>query len=315
MTKAVSGETLALVLDYLRQANAQEIDGPSCGRLISAALSAQDAFVDLQSTPRPAAPFREAARDQTIDAQSLARLNVMLPWASFNTLDEEGRVLGAQWSAGKRAGAQPIPDTTVERLNARLPLAGMSILEVGCFEGHHTASLARYSPDLWAFDARIENVVKTLVKLWVLGLERSVRLERVDIETGPVSEQLARRGRSEKFDLVHHRGVLYHLSRPVEHLMDISSLCEKHLYLHTQLAGSEQVNGKYASPLGEFEACLRREPSRSHSPFAGVAEHAIRLTRECLVTVLGKLGFPHVTLLREVQERHGPRIELIASRQ
>lgn len=313
MTKALSGETLSLILDYLRQANLGEIDGPKCGRLIAAALAQREAFVALQSDSNRIASVWKSARDKSIDADSLARLNVLLPWSSYNGLEGEGRILGSLWSAGKRASAQPLPDTTVERLNKVLPLREMSILEVGCFEGHHTASLARYATDLWAFDGRIENVIKTLVRLWVLGLERAVTVEHLDIEAGPVSEQLARRGRSRNFDLVHHRGVLYHLSQPIEHLVDISTLCARHIYLHSQIATREQINCTRQSALGQFDAFVYNEASR-YSPFAGMTQAAVWLTKESLLKILTNLGFPDIAVLNEAHERNGDRIELIASR-
>jgi len=314
MARTLSGETLSLILDYLRQANVGSIDGSACGQLIAAALAQPAAFVELTAdAKRPAAAW-EASRDASLDADSLARLNAMLPWSSFNRLPGDARILGAPWSASKRSVAQPLPDTTIERLNKALPLKDLSMLEVGCFEGHHTASLARYSNDLWAFDGRIENVIKTLVRLWVLGLERAARVEHIDIEAGTVSEQLARRGRSGKFDLVHHRGVLYHLSRPVEHLVDLSALCTRHLYLHTQIATMAQVNGRYRSALGELDVLFYKEPRRSFAPFAGMTEKAIWLTKDSLTKALSELGFPEISILNELQERHGDRIELIASR-
>ncbi|MBC7803470.1 MAG: methyltransferase domain-containing protein [Candidatus Parcubacteria bacterium] len=314
MTRSLSGETLSLMLDYLRQANMGKIDGPECGRLITAALSARDAFVTPQGNPNHVAPFGDSSRDKSIDGESLARLNVMLPWSSYNILDGEERILGSPWSGRKRMEPQMLPDVAIERLNRILPLKGLEILEVGCFEGHHTASLARYASELWAFDGRIENVIKTLVRLWVLGLEHAAKVEQIDIEAGSVAEQLARRGRSAKFDLVHHRGVLYHLSNPVEHLADVSALCARHIYLHSQIATKEQANGTCRSALGEFDAFFYKEPRRSYSPFAGMTEKATWLTRESLVKVLSDLGFADIRILKEVRERNGDRIELIASR-
>ncbi len=310
--RALSGETLSLIVEHLRRANSGEIDAPTCGRLIAAALAERDPFVELQSMR--AASLSSSARDKLIGADALARLNVLLPWTSFSCLEGEGRLLGSAWSPMKRAQAQLLPDKGVERLNDLVPLRDLSILEVGCYEGHHTASLAHYATKVWAFDGRIENVIKTLVRLWVLGLERSAVLNLIDIEGDPVKEQLARLGRTEPFDLIHHRGVLYHLSKPIEHLADMASLCSRHIYLHTQIAREEQVNTTYKSELGDWEVFIYKEPQRSYSPFSGMTEGAIWLTREGVFKALRHFRFEDIQVLDQREERYGLRIELIASR-
>ncbi len=310
--RALSGETLSLILDYLRRANSGEIDAAACGRLIAAALAERDPFVELQSSR--AASLSSSARDKSIGAEALARLNVLLPWTSFNSLAGEGRLLGSAWSPTKRARSQPLPDRMVERLNSLVPLRDLSVLEAGCYEGHHTASLAHYAASVWAFDGRIENVVKTLVKLWVLGLERAAVVHLVDIEGDPISEQLARLGRTRPFDLIHHRGVLYHLSKPIEHLIDMASLCSRYVYLHTQIAKEEEADTIYRSALGDFKVFGYREPKRLYSPFSGMTEKAIWLTRDGVIKILRHLGFESIQMLDEREERSGLRIELIATR-
>jgi hypothetical protein len=309
--KALSGETLSLIADYLRQSNSGELDAAACGRKIAALLTEGDPFVERKAG-RAALPA--STRDASIGADALARLNVLLPWTSYHSLSGEGRFLGTAWSPTKRANAQPFPDKVVLQLNQRVPLRELSVLEVGCYEGHHTASLAQLARSVWAFDARIENVIKTLVRLWMLGLERSAVVQLIDIEGDPVREQLARLGRNERFDLIHHRGVLYHLSKPIEHLADLASLCDRHLYIHTQIARDEQANTTYQSVLGDFRVFSYGEAERSHAPFAGMIDRAAWLTRGGLLEVLGRLGFGVIQVLGELDERNGRRIELIASR-
>jgi tRNA (mo5U34)-methyltransferase len=313
--RTLSGETLSLIADSLERLNRGELDAAGCGKLISSALARREAFVEL---PPPAASAGVSrlggAREKSFESAALARLNVLLPWTSFNAL-AGNRQLGTAWSGDKRNTPQPLPDLSVQRLNQRLPLRGLSVLEVGCYEGHHTASLAHFGAAVWAFDGRIENVIKTLVRLWALGLERSAEVNLVDIEGPPVREQLAHLGRTEPFDLVHHRGVLYHLSRPIEHLVDMASLCSRHLYLHSQIARQEQANEKRSSTLGEFKVLVFEEPGpRSFAPFAGLTPKAAWLTREGMLRALKQLGFGTIDILSEREERNGPRIELIASR-
>ena len=310
--RALSGETLSLIVENLRRLNSGEIDATTCGRLIAETLAERDASIELESGR--AASLSATARDKSIGPEALARLNVLLPWTSFNRLEGEDRLLGSAWSPTKRTQAQPLPDERVARLNKLVPLRDLSVLEVGCYEGHHTASLAHYVTSVWAFDGRIENVIKTLVRLWVLGLERSVVLNVIDIEGDPVGEQLARLGRTKLFDVIHHRGVLYHLSKPVEHLVDVASICSHHIYLHTQISKEEQVNATYKSVLGDFGVLSYNEAERSHSPFAGMTEKAVWLTREGLFGVLRHVGFKEIQILDQREERNGLRIELIASR-
>ena len=310
--RALSGETLSLIVEHLRRVNSGEIDAEMCGRLIAETLAKRDPFVELPS--RRASSLSTSAREKCIGPEALARLNVLLPWTSFHSLTGEGRLLGSAWSATKRTQPQTLPDKGVARLNELVPLRDLSVLEVGCYEGHHTASLAHYAMNVWAFDGRIENVVKTVVRLWVLGLERSTVVNLVDIEGDPVKKQLACLGRTEPFDLIHHRGVLYHLSKPVEHLADMASLCSRHIYLHTQIAREDQVNITYRSELGDLEAFCYKEPRRSYSPFSGMTEGAIWLTREGVFRALRHIRFDDIRVLDEREERNGLRIELIASR-
>jgi tRNA (mo5U34)-methyltransferase len=309
---AISGEALSLIVDHLRRVNSGELDTTACARLIAAALTERDPLVELRSAPGPVGI--SSARDRFIGPDALARLNVLLPWTSFNCLEGDARVLGSAWSGTKRNQAQRLPDRLVENLNKLVPLRELSVLEAGCYEGHHTASLARFAREVWAFDGRMENVVKTLVRLWVLGLERSAVVQLIDIEGDPLKDQLALLGRTETFDLIHHRGVLYHLSRPIEHLIDLASICARHLYLHTQIAKPEQANSTYRSTLGDFDVFSYREPERSYAPFAGMTENAVWLTRDGLSRLLRDIGFAQLRVIEEREERHGLRIELIASR-
>jgi tRNA (mo5U34)-methyltransferase len=287
------------------------MDAAACARRITGLFAERDPFVELE----PARPvvLPGIAPERALGPQALERLNVLLPWTSFHTLGD-GRVLGSAWSPTKRARSTPLPDKGVQKLNELVPLGGLSVLEAGCYEGHHTATLAHLGAEVWAFDARIENVLKTLVRLWVFGLERAAVVELIDLESGGLREHLVRRGRSDPFDLVHHRGVLYHLSRPVEHLADVATVCARHLYLHTQISRDDQANSAHRTALGEFPVFSYDEAERAHAPFAGMIEKAAWLTRQGLLSILSQLGFQDIQVLSEQDERNGPRIELLASR-
>jgi len=244
---------------------------------------------------------------------SLEKLNVLLPWCSFSETGS-GNVLGSAWSERKRSVLNTFPDPLVKKLSEKVSLNGLSILEVGCFEGHHTASLAQFSNDVCGVDGRIENVIKTLVRCWLMELEQKVRVECIDIEKASISSTLAKLGRSKGFDLIYNRGVLYHLSNPVGHLVDIAQLCEKHIYLHTQIASQEQATDSVNTEVGELACFKYKEPKVAVSPFSGMTPGAVWLTKNGLLEVLNYLGFSKVTIYSEKIERNGPRIELLASR-
>jgi tRNA (mo5U34)-methyltransferase len=208
----------------------------------------------------------------------------------------------------------PFPDKGVEKLNKLLPLDGMSVLEMGCFEGHHTVSLVMHAADVWAIDGRIENVIKTLVRVWGAGYEKRATVNCIDLEKGSLQEQIRALGRDDGFDLIHHRGVLYHLSDPVNHINECSMVCKKHLYLHTQIATDEMAKDESTLNKKSYQVYRYKEPESAFSPFAGITQNALWLTKSSLLDLLKDVGFNKVSVISEVQERNGPRIELLCSR-
>ncbi len=310
--KKVSGEFLSRLLWAVQRCNTEEHAVEQVREMLLSALDAADLYVEVApSEPGPDAGIGQ--RLPTFDAANLERLNALLPWSSFAWIGPDA-VLGAPWSASKRDVPTRYPDRGVEQLNARLPLAGMSVLELGCFEGHHSISLARHAREVWGIDGRIENVIKTLVRVWMAGLERSISVQLLDLERGTLREQLAALGRSESFDLLHHRGVLYHLSNPVENLAQCAEVTRSHLYLHTQIARDDQADAALQHSSGSYEAYRYKEPNIEFAPFAGITSHAHWLTQASLIRLLRTLGFARVDVSQCIEERNGLRLELLASR-
>ena len=91
-----------------------------------------------------------------VSDESLEEINNSLNWHSGVTLPD-GRLLGSL-TKSKRKEPESIPDYRVERLHKTLDLNGKKVLEVGCFEGAHTASLLNYTYDVTAIDIRPQNV-------------------------------------------------------------------------------------------------------------------------------------------------------------
>jgi 2-polyprenyl-3-methyl-5-hydroxy-6-metoxy-1,4-benzoquinol methylase len=312
--KRVSGEFLSRLLWAVQQCNVAERTPEEIKSLLLAALDVRDLYVDMPSaeaaTPASQAP---APRRVSFDDGNLQRLNAMLPWSSFSTMGQ-GALLGAPWSSAKRSKVSAFPDSVVEKLNATLPLAGLSVLELGCFEGMHSLSLAQHAREVWGIDGRIENVIKSLVRVWVAGMEQKIVLHLLDLERGTLKDQLAALGRTEPFDVMHHRGVLYHLSDPIGNLEQCAAVTRQHLYLHTQIASEAQADVRLQHVTGDYPAYRYREPNPEFAPFAGITAHAHWMTRASLERLLKAIGFPKINVLAEVEERNGLRLELIASR-
>jgi len=137
---------------------------------------------------------------ELISDGELDKLNQLLPWACF-TVDSSGRKLGRAFSDHKRNDPQDIPDFRIVELNQRFALAGRSVLEMGCFEGVHTAALCQFGADVTAVDGRSEHVVKTQIRCGFYG--HHPRIYCLDLEDHSMIKL-------PEFDVMVHIGVLYH---------------------------------------------------------------------------------------------------------
>jgi len=234
----------------------------------------------------------------------LTLLNELLPWSSF-LVDSQGRRFGKPFSEKKRNIPETLPDPRILDLNRKIPLADLTVMEVGCFEGNHTVSLAQLAARVIAVDSRIEHVVKTLVRCAMFDLKPDVYC--VDLERDlPPDLDLS-------CDVLHHVGVLYHLTDPVRHLMVMSGLTRKALLLDTHIAPSTAEMKSY-SVNGKSYDYFRLPEAGAAAPFAGMLDHAKWLRQDQLLTLLEEIGFRKVEIVEERQERNGPRIQLLATR-
>ena len=314
-TKKISGEVLSRLLYTLQRIDIEDIDSTSqINEILTAELNkVENVFCDIEIDEGSVNNTFEYTRLSCFDDASYSKLDVMLPWTSYLDFNN-GHSMGTPWSSRKRAKAQPFPDSLIVKLNERIPLHDLSILEVGCYEGHHSASMAMYSNDVWAIDGRIENVIKTLVRTWVCNCEDRVKTNLVDLEKYNLQSAMRNFGRIEPFDLIYHRVVLYHLSHPVQHLKECATICQSYLYLHTQIASNDAVNMDITVDNSIYRVYQYKEPKVSVSPFSGITSHAYWLTQESLIQALEKVGFRNIETLDVKEERNGPRIELIASK-
>lgn len=232
--------------------------------------------------------------------EALTHLNNMLPWAAVS-LDEQGRSLGLPWSAKKRSQTQLLDEPRHKAFNEVYPLAGKQVLEVGCFEGLHTISCASYGAHVTAVDSRMENLVKTLVRLWAYGVQADVKLW--DLEQDSPANIPA------QWDMLHHIGVLYHLTDPVGHLKAVLPRTREALLLDTHVA----MDDAHASMSYEVDGVSYpyfhfRESSVS--PFAGVLDHAKWLRIEDLMQLVRDQGFADVRLVYDQVQGNGRRVRI-----
>jgi tRNA (mo5U34)-methyltransferase len=225
-----------------------------------------------------------------VSDESLEEINNSLNWHSGVTLPD-GRLLGSL-TKSKRKEPESIPDYRVERLHKTLDLNGKKVLEVGCFEGAHTASFLNYTDDVTAIDIRPQNVINTLMRLSVLGHKANVLVANVEDLDGSV----------EKFDVLFHCGVLYHLTNPVKHFKKLSGLSD-YILLDTHIAHPsekpEEIDG--------YEGVRRVEGGWS-DPFSGKDSYAVWLTEESLKNLIKESGYSVFEEWETRTERNGLRI-------
>jgi tRNA (mo5U34)-methyltransferase len=247
------------------------------------------------------APLVERLSDAELD-----RLNQLLPWSCF-TVDTLGRRFGnAAWT-GKREQPQVIPDRRIVLMDERFGLDGSHVLEIGCFEGVHTTGLCRRGARVTAVDARIDNVVKTIVRCALMGCSPDVFT--CDIERAAGMAELE----ALHVDLVHHIGVLYHLKDPVQHLLGLGAIAGRGLLLDTHVAPSGQATENVMID-GETFAYMRYSEGGERDVFSGVYDHAKWLPLATIVNLLGRAGFSNVDVVEERAEANGPRVLILADR-
>jgi SAM-dependent methyltransferase len=234
--------------------------------------------------------------------RDLADLNQMLAWHAGTTL-ADGRLLGRLGAIrGKRDAPQRIPDKRIALLDQKISLRDKSILEVGCFEGIHTVGLRIYSDDVTAVDIRPINVVKTLARLAYHGTYAKVF--QADIEQLPAGFG--------SFDVIFHCGVLYHLMNPAEHLQRLGGM-SRHLFLDTHVEEPETAVQARSMSGKQYWGAYHDEEGWC-DPFSGKDRKAFWLRQDSLELLLAMAGFHHVEILQRRDERNGPRIALLASR-
>jgi 2-polyprenyl-3-methyl-5-hydroxy-6-metoxy-1,4-benzoquinol methylase len=236
--------------------------------------------------------------------EDLARLNELLPWRSF-TVDQSGRPFGGIAWRGKRATPESVPDRRVALFHERFDLSDKHVLEIGCFEGIHTIALCRFAARVTAVDARVENVVKTIVRCAFFDTHPTVLVH--DVEHDAEEHEFL------KADVCHHVGVLYHLADPVTHLRLLGTWISRGVMLDTHYARDEDAVETYEVSGKPFRYQLYVERGRGDA-FSGMGPRSKWLRLDDIAAVLERGGFQRVEIVETREERNGPRVLLFAER-
>jgi hypothetical protein len=245
-----------------------------------------------------ACPLLDALSDD-----DLGKLNAILPWYCFTT-DGRGRRVGRRARPGKRGAPQQLPDRRIRLMHERFGLRDKSVLEFGCFEGVHTIALAAQGAQVTAVDARLENVVKAMVRTALYGQRAAIF--SCDLE---VTDDWAR---LPQCDLLHHVGVLYHLKDPVAHLFRLRQVVRVGMMLDTHFALPQDAQHRYETNGVEVAYKRYAEGGKSEI-FSGMYDHAKWLTLSTLTELLRRAGFATIEVVEERAERNGPRVLLFAA--
>jgi tRNA (mo5U34)-methyltransferase len=270
-----------------------------------------DRLARARRRPRPLAdryrgPLAPAPFVDRLSDDDLATLNRLLPWQAF-TADAHGRGFGGTAWSGKRVDPQALPDPRIERFHERFDLTGRHVLEVGCFEGIHTIALCRLAGRVTAIDARIENVVKTLVRCGMYDVQPRVFTYDVESSGDGLEDML-------RADLCHHVGVLYHLADPIAHLRRLGNWTRRGVMLDTHVAAPTDALDDYEVDGRRFRYRRFRESGRE-DVFSGMREHSKWLLLDDLVEALRTVArFDRVDVVEERAERNGPRVLIFAER-
>lgn len=241
---------------------------------------------------------------ELLSDNDLVELNNMLDWNCF-TADSHGRRFGMAAWGSKRDAPESIPDRRITMLHNRFDLTDKSVLEVGCFEGIHSLGLLQYSKKVTAVDARVDHVVKTIVRCAMYGFYPTVF--KYDIERVPGDISLL------QADIIHHVGVLYHLCDPVSHLIDMGKYIKSGVMLDTHYCLPEEATESYQ--IGEKNYSYKRYLEYGEKEaFSGMYNHSKWLLLDDIVKCLQESGFSKVEIIEQRQERNGPRVLLFAAR-
>jgi hypothetical protein len=169
-------------------------------------------------------------------------------------------------------------DGRVETFLEWFPSPGR-VLELGSLEGGASLRLAQSSAveELRCLEGRAESVERARALLGLFGLGGKAGVEVADLESALLIEH----GR---FDTVFHAGLLYHLTRPWEHLAELAEVVEQGVFLDTHYSPTDHIE------LNGFRGCMYREQGRG-DPMSGLRNASFWPTLDDLRRMIREAGF------------------------
>jgi 2-polyprenyl-3-methyl-5-hydroxy-6-metoxy-1,4-benzoquinol methylase len=244
---------------------------------------------------------------ETLADDELMELNRLLPWRSY-TVDSRGRRFGdgtPSQGEGEDEKRPAIPDPRVVAMHEHFDLRDKHVLEVGCYEGGHTIGLCQLAARVTAVDARVANVVKTIVRCAFYG--HHPRAFVCNLDTWEDDDAL-------RADVVYHVGVLYHLRDPVEHLLRLRDIARVGVLLDTQVAEDDEAT-EWMTVNGREYRYKHHGEDPASSPKAGMFDHAKWLRVDDIVALLEECGFAPAKVVGRRPERNGTRATIMAGPQ
>jgi hypothetical protein len=246
---------------------------------------------------------RKLAAECQIDSWSdrdLKKLNGIIEWRCFS-VDKIGRRFGHKAWKNRRQVPEPIPSSEVTLFSQFCDLKGALVLDVGCFEGIHSISLSLMGAKVVAVDARVENVVKTIIRS---GIYRTpvetikFAFEKDSVDTLP-----------KNIDYVFHRSVLPLMEDPVKHLHDLGKIAKTGIYLDTVIYS--KLHETYQT-MGQTFPCLTMPNLRTNGEFSGVAKIGRGLEEGTIVNALKTVGFKKILHYNLWNNLFGKGLRIIA---
>jgi 2-polyprenyl-3-methyl-5-hydroxy-6-metoxy-1,4-benzoquinol methylase len=231
-------------------------------------------------------------------------VNTILDWQCF-TSDINGRRVGGIAWKGKRTYLQDPLEKRILLMDKKYHLKNKSILELGCFEGVHTLGLMNFSLDVTAVDARVDHVFKTIVRCSLYN--KFPKVFRLNLELYSDYKILT------EYDLVHHVGVLYHLSDPVSHLNFIGQKIKYGMMLDTHIADSMEALESYEVNGVNYEYQKYTEYGENDN-FSGMMPFSKWLSLDSLELALKNSGFNTIEIVENRLERNGTRVLIFADK-
>jgi predicted O-methyltransferase YrrM len=244
-------------------------NGPRVHLLCEASLPQVPARASAPATVEPISPPPGEIDVPSLDAPP-AQLERFFersgPWQT--RVDIDGRAYGGPYPFGEGGRVERFLEWSREPRR---------VLELGSLEGGCSVQLAEAAcvEQLVCIEARAESVERARLLLRLYGVESKAELHVADLE----EDDLSGYGR---FDGVFCAGILYHLTRPWEHIAHMAAITDR-VFVDTHVSETDHIAlaGYRGRMYGEFGY---------DDPMSGTAPHSFWPTEPELVRMFAKVG-------------------------